>query len=74
MEIRDNYAMQAARAKQRFLSYDQEEIIRRCALQWDEDYFFARLLGTPYRIFRKSGDMQCFREGKWQTAIPLRRS
>lgn len=65
MVIRDNYAVQAAAAKKRFLTYDQQEIIRRCALQWDEAYFYPRLLGTPYRICRKTGDMQCFRDGKW---------
>ena len=65
MERRDNYAIQAASAKKRFLTYDQQEIIGRCALKWDEAYFYPRLLGVPYRVCRKTGDMQCLREGQW---------
>ena len=64
-ERRDNYRIQAAQAKQRFLTYDQQEIIHRCGLSFDEDYLYTVLLAEPYRIHRKSGDMQRKHDGKW---------
>lgn len=55
---RDNYQLQAAQAKKHFLTYDQQELIRRCRLRFDEDYFYIRFLSHPYRICRKTGDME----------------
>ena len=55
---RDNYQIQAAQAKKRFLTYDQQELIRRCRLRHDGDYFYITFLSEPYRICRKTGDTQ----------------
>ena len=55
---RDNYAIQAAQAKKLFLTYDQQELIRRCRLQFDDAWFYITFLSQPYRICRKTGDMQ----------------
>ena len=54
----DNYAIAAAQAKKRFLTYDQQELISRCRLRFDESYLYLTFLSDPYRIHRVSGDME----------------
>lgn len=61
----DNYQIQAAQAKKLFLTYDQQELIRRCCLRFDETYFYITFLSAPYRIHRHTGDMQRFRGDAW---------
>ena len=61
----DNYQIQAAQAKKLFLTYDQQELIQRCRLRYDETYLYTRLLGEPYRICRTTGNMERFTEGRW---------
>ena len=65
MEQRDNYQLQAAQAQKLFLSYDQQELIARCRLKYDEDYLYTAMLAAPYRIHRRSGQMQRLRKGEW---------
>ena len=65
---RDNYQIQAAQAKKHFLTYDQQELIRRCRLQFDDAYFYITFLSEPYRICRKTGDMQRQRSNMWTDA------
>lgn len=55
---RDNYQIQARQAKARFLTYDQQELIRRCRLRYDDDCFYITFLSEPYRICRRTGDME----------------
>ncbi len=54
----DNYQIQAAQAKKLFLTYDQQELIARCGLRCDEEYLYTTLLFSPYRVSRKTGDME----------------
>lgn len=61
----DNYRTQAAQAKKLFLGYDQQELIRRCRLKYDETYFYTALLSFPYRIHRRSGDMERLEGETW---------
>ena len=61
----DNYAIQAAQAKKLFLAYDQQELIRRCRLRFDEDYFYITFLSDPYRICRQSGHMERQYRDQW---------
>ena len=61
----NNYDIQVAQAKKHFLSYDQQELIGRCCLRYDEDYFYITFLSGPYRISRKTGDMQRQEDGRW---------
>lgn len=61
----DNYRIQVAQAKKRFLTYDQQELIRRCRLRSDEDYLYVALLSEPYRICRRTGDMERLHDGVW---------
>lgn len=64
-EKRNNYAIQALQAKKRFLTYDQQELIRRCRLRTDRDYLYTRLLAEDYRIHRQTGDMERLHRGEW---------
>lgn len=59
----DNYAIQAQDAKNRFLTYDQNKIIEKFRLAFDEDYLYPVMLGSTYRLCRKTGDLQR-REGE----------
>ena len=61
----DNYQIQAAQAKKLFLTYDQQELIRRCRLAHDENYLYTTMLGDPYRIHRQTGYMERQVEGCW---------
>ena len=61
----DNYQLQLQQAKKHFLSYDQQEIIDRCRLKYDDAYFYVSFLSRPYRICRGSGDMERMAQEKW---------
>ena len=65
MERKDNYAIQAALARQRFLEYDQQALIRKLKLRHDSDYLYTAMLGEAYRIHRKTGDIQRQFYGSW---------
>lgn len=57
-ERTDNYKLQAQQATRHFLTYDQQELVRRCRLDYDETYLYTRLLSQPYRIHRETGRME----------------
>ena len=59
----NNYLIQAQQAKARFLTYDQQALIRKFRLRADEDYLYVKFLCKPYRISRTTGDVE-FREGE----------
>ena len=61
----NNYQIQLMQAKKRFLTYDQQELIARCGLRFDEAYLYTRLLTESYRIDRKTGDMERQHRGRW---------
>lgn len=61
----NNYQIQVLQAKKRFLTYDQQELIDRCTLQFDDDFLYVTLLSEPYRIRRSTGDMERLRGGVW---------
>ena len=58
MERKNNYLIQAAQAKQRFLTYDQQKLIGKFALEADANDLYVRLLGQRYRICRASGSLE----------------
>lgn len=64
----DNYAIQAAQAKARFLTYDQETLIRKLRLSADETHLFLPVLGQLYRIHRLTGDMERQTGSAWVDA------
>lgn len=54
----DNYVLQLQSAQKLFLTYDQEALIRKLDLQADEDYLYIPMLGSAYRLCRRTGSLQ----------------
>ena len=54
----NNYLIQAQQAKDRFLTYDQEGLIAKLGLAFDDDYLYVPMLGQWYRLARKNGDLE----------------
>ena len=65
VQRRDNYMLQMEQAKAHFLTYDQQEIISRCCLRHDQDYFYTKFLGQEHRICRKTGMVARLTETCW---------
>lgn len=68
MQRRDNYRIQADQAKARFLTYDQDALIRKCGLTADDRYLYTRLLDRLLRIDRRSGDLEVREGAHWLDA------
>ena len=68
MEKRDNYRIQLTQAKQLFLKFHQEKLIRKLQLKADESYLYPRLFGSCYRIHRKTADFHRLKDGQWVDA------
>ncbi len=68
MVQRDNYAIQAAQARQLFLSYDQQKLARKLRARTDENYLYASLFTEPYRIHRQTGDISRLVGEEWVDA------
>lgn len=68
MKRRDNYRTQAEQAKQTFLCYDQQQMIEKLHLEADDDFLYPRMLGSTYRICRRSGDFRRLENGCWVDA------
>lgn len=62
----NNYALQAAQAKGRFLTYDQQSLIEKFHLEYDDTYLYTRLLGRTYRIHQATGDME-YEDNDWHS-------
>ena len=58
MERTNNYLVQAQQAKDLFLTYDQDALIRKFHLSFDDTYLYATMLHTLYRIHRATGDLE----------------
>ena len=63
--MKNNYQIQVTQAKKRFLTYDQQELIDRCGLQFDTEYFYLTFLSEPYRVCRRTGDLERLHGGVW---------
>lgn len=68
MERRDNYAVQAAQARKWFLRYDQQKLIEKLRLRYDDTYLYTVMLCSPYRINRATGDVERQEGGAWVDA------
>lgn len=64
----NNYLIQARQAKQRFLTYDSQALIRKLTLKADEDFLYVPMLCQTYRIRRTTGDMERFDGAAWVDA------
>ena len=65
MDKRDNYKIQAGQAKQHFLTYDQDRLIRKLKAKADEQHIYVNFLCEPYRLNRTTGDVQRCLDGEW---------
>ena len=54
---KSNYDITKIEMRESFLSYDQEEMIRRFSLAHDAKYLYLRLMGRDYRIDRRDGSV-----------------
>lgn len=54
----NNYLIQAQQAKQRFLTYDQDQLILKLRLISDENYLYVTMLSRRYRLERHSGNLE----------------
>ena len=64
----NNYLIQAQQAKTRFLTYDQEKLIRKFNLQADDAFLYMTLLYKQYRLSRAAGDLERLEGESWQDA------
>ena len=62
---KDNYLIQAQQAKQRFLTYDQDALIRKFQLDADDAYLYVSLLRQTYRVCRRTGNLQKAEDSSW---------
>ena len=62
MERVDNYRLQVEGAKKYFLRYDQEKLIGKLKLRFDDDYLYTEMLCKPYRIHRRTGTVERLEE------------
>ena len=49
-KIKSNYEIMKERMAERFLTYDQEGIIRKLSLRADEEYLYLTFLSFGYRV------------------------
>lgn len=54
----NNYEITFGRAEKEFLRFDQEEMIKACGLDADEQYIYVKFFYSLYRINRKTGYME----------------
>ena len=52
-----NYDIMARQAQERFLTFDQQPIIRKFQLRSDSESIYLSFSGSPYRIRRKDGHL-----------------
>lgn len=64
----DNYQIQARKAQEWFLRYDQAQLIAKLGLRADQDFLYTVLFSQPYRVCRHTGGLQRLERGQWQRA------
>lgn len=63
--MQDNYKLQVEQATKTFLRFDQNRLIAKHNLAFDEDFLYTSLFSQSVRIDRRTGGMQVFRDG-WE--------
>ena len=69
MQTADNYEEMKNRMALSFLRYDQAALIRKYALDADEDYLYLRFVSRGYRLSRRMGQVEGSDDG-FQTVLP----
>ena len=65
---KSNYDMMAEQVRELFLQYDQQVMIDKFNLKYDEEYLYPMLLRTEYRINRLNGKVTYLTETGEQLA------
>ena len=65
----NNYEIAKRQASKLFLQYDQEGMIRRFDLRYDDLYLYLRFFSRDFRVNRRSGQVD-FRRALWEVAEP----
>ena len=61
-----NYDLQVDIAKQIFMEYDHQRLIRKFGLEADEAWIYLTYLNTPCRISREHGGIEEFMDDGWR--------
>ncbi len=64
----DNYAIQAAQARQAFTRYDHAALAAKLGTSLEDGYLHTKMLGSAYRICLQTGDIQRQKGGLWTSA------
>ena len=70
--MESNYEKQVYIARELFLGYDQQPLIEKFDLKWDEKFLYTEFLRVSYRIDRKTGEIQEEKEGEetgWEPCL-----
>jgi hypothetical protein len=59
----NNYEIARNQMRPLFLTFDQQEMIRKFRLNHDADYLYIRFCGRPYRIHRRTGIVEWSEDG-----------
>lgn len=57
-----NYEIMRNQMRKKFLTYDQEKMIHKFQLDFDDDYLYMEFVSRNYRIGRKTGIVEWWRE------------
>ena len=68
MERISNYEITKRRVQKDFLKYDQEKMIEKFSLQFDEHYLYIQFIGHLYRIDRQTGLLE-WSEDEFKTSV-----
>ena len=61
----DNYEKQVYIGRELFLQHDQDKLIEKYGLKYDEEYLYLKYIGTEYRISRRDGAIEYVADGEW---------
>lgn len=64
----NNYLIQVRQAQERFLTYDQQALIRKLGMRHDDTYFYIPMLSQLYRIHRGNGNTEKETPAGWTDA------
>lgn len=64
--IKSNYDLQLDSARNIFLQYDQDFIIKKFQLQANDSWIYLEYFHTPCRINRKTGEIEEFLSNDWK--------
>ena len=67
--VTDNYKKQVYDAGALFLKYDQQMMLHRLPLKYDDDYLYVSMLDTELRVSRKNGQVESYSKAGRSTRL-----